>query len=372
MYGCFCNICIDPLQACRRKIWECVGSDEARQVAKSNLAPTATTKTTTESSAQNSEMPGKSCQSPRKAGTNRLNVEFRVNAMKVVELQKELKSRSLDYRGRKQELRRRLLHAIFNDPGYQQNEMSATAAEPLKSVSSQTKVEDEKATENNSDVAELADDSKQAMDEKMVEAESTASNDKPSNPMTEPQNGMTAEARPTRVSYSSMQVENSSVVTSDIKPAEQSKDTKELPEQIPKAPSVVKAESEASASQSWTSSASNLPLKGMVKDAIKAIKAVGGTQKITTNPMNLESKSDVSSGKDGRLSNSDVSACSKISGVRVRELVSKISNNQNYNSSSSSNGSALSKSLQAKKQARLAKMAEIRSKVGFVCFGIFS
>ena len=61
---------------------------------------------------------------------------------------------------------------------------------------------------------------------------------------------------------------------------------------------------------------------------------------------------------------SEVSFCSKASGHSVKDMVSKFSGFSSGMSSSS--GSALSKGLQAKKEARQAKIAEMRAKVRFV------
>lgn len=62
------------------------------------------------------------------------------------------------------------------------------------------------------------------------------------------------------------------------------------------------------------------------------------------------------------------SVASKISGTKVREIVSKLSAHKSQYSSatpsaSASSGSSLLKSVQAKKEARMARMAEIREKV---------
>jgi hypothetical protein len=99
---------------------------------------------------------------------------------------------------------------------------------------------------------------------------------------------------------------------------------------------------------------SRSPLAGFVKDALKSM--TSSAQKANAYYSDSIPEDDISPPPSDFTSST---TSSKISGSRVRELVSKLSNPTN---------SALSKSVQAKKEARMARMAEMRGKVRALIF----
>ena len=83
---------------------------------------------------------------PKKPNANRVNIEFRVNAMKVVELRKELRKRNLDTNGLKKQLQARLRKAMFEEIGSEQENEQEPVAEPMTKVKNAAKIEEAKPT----------------------------------------------------------------------------------------------------------------------------------------------------------------------------------------------------------------------------------
>jgi hypothetical protein len=232
-------------------------------------------------------------------------------------------------------------------------------------------------------------ESKEIADVQMIDAPEAVSDSISFKKPRVPEHGDEFESRQAKVSCSSMQAEAAhSVVMSevDVAPVERStNDPKEYWKNLAtQTSSASKSEVEGPTAPTSSNKRARSPMKGIVKNAFKAF----GTSP-ATGPSNQQQQQPVDDNTADAKPEEDISppcsedsmASSKISGTKVRELVSKITSNSNYASSTSSSQgegsrSALSKNLQAKKEARLARMAEIRGKVRstaitcFLCFAV--
>jgi hypothetical protein len=329
---------------------------------------------TKESSAPSQSAVVKAYQSPKK-GISKANVEFRVNAMKVAELKKELKSRGLDANGLKKDLRARLLNAIVDEPETQQSDLVVVKVESMKLGSPMPSVENIQMgskslmdiDDKDSGDLETKDASRAVIDFASMNVEKDEVISKDVQPaMNESQ------SKSERVSCSSTQAEADHHCPGILeeKPADrQMMDAKECTNNIAKPTEVPKSKREEleSSSQSSSLKRARSPLRGMAKNAFK-VPGNSPANAGSGDPMKVEPPSDMTPEDDTSPPSSEVgSSCSKISGSRVREIVSKMSNQQFSSTASSSQNagstSALSKNLKAKKEARLARMAEMRGKV---------
>jgi hypothetical protein len=274
--------------------------------------------------------------------------------MKVVELKKELKARGQDTAGLKKDLRNRLINAILKD--IQQGKVQAISAQNrLYSASESVIVEEsQEEQEESSDSMNVSKDSREKVD---MEEENISPRQLPID------NGEISQKCQRKESISSMEVEHHS------EPVEQAKETlkdnftnlvsseqkkekaQNRPKFVPKKP-----ESSLSAIKEMdvvTSNSSSAQISdGEAKSELTEMKMKKFSE--------MKKESDMSEGVSGPPS--EVSYSSKTSGNSVKDMVSKFSG---FSSglSSSNNGSALSKGLQAKKEARQAKIAEMRAKV---------
>ena len=119
-------------QTFRKLIWECVGGQEkaleqpkasSNKLNQANQIENPTSSVDTTKSA---------LQGPKKSNPSRVNIEFRVNAMKVVELRKELRERDMDTNGLKKQLKARLLQAMFEEAEGDHNNIQAPKVEVVK------------------------------------------------------------------------------------------------------------------------------------------------------------------------------------------------------------------------------------------------
>mmetsp|Transcript_97615 Transcript_97615/g.146272 ORF Transcript_97615/g.146272 Transcript_97615/m.146272 type:complete len:592 (-) Transcript_97615:4-1779(-) len=322
-----CASLASEIEACRKKIWNCVQADtgSSNRVPKKLDASVNVVKPV--------EVP-----SPTKSSQHRGNAELRVFALKVVELKQELKTRGLETNGLKKDLRTRLLNAILADVEStqdQENDAERQLCSPEKAACVDAEVA---AFPNSGDAIQHTDDDN--MEESRVFDDSSP---KVEESGTESDHEMKRNSGQAAITDSDSSVGKSSQTSRDywmnkVKPSPAPmNETKDAKQQDP------------------SHSSSKSPLRGVVKNAFKVFGNYGQS-KAQCPPDRLDDPAD-----DISPPSSEVSNCSKISGTKVRELVSKISGTSSYQSTQNG-GSALSKNLQAKKEARLARMAEIREK----------
>lgn len=315
------KLTLSIVQNCRRKIWECLGEPENSQPH----AKRVKSETIVEAPSVVEAQPESSKAYITKNSSNRAEIEFKVNAMKVVQMREECRKLGLDNKGVKKVLRSRLLEHLLSDANQQPDSPPQDSSEVQQEM---TEVSASKSGETN----EQNDGNEMKIDDIAIKQESTES-----------------EKEDSRMSITSTQ-------------AEPKMSTKE-PE--PSAPQEVDMQTSNASAPENEMNATIVPKTSKVKPQTKD-RINGGQQTAVREDYYKDSipEDDVS------LPASDVTTStvsSKISGTKVRELVSKLSNKSQYTSgtpsSSAPSGSALSKSVQAKKDARMARMAEIREKV---------
>ena len=402
------------LQSCKRKILLCTGHEVMLRLAKKTKKPASddhvviTKKSSAPANKENSEPTNKENSAPnRKVLTavqpspykspkkNNSNIEFKVNSMKVAELRDELKERGLPAVGKKLELRSRLLQRLLEESDEQQRPPSSESkkwqnvdlASPQRCEHQAAIPSNQKENVTDSDVTDEATKNQTHMtnaesmpNECNAETETQAKEDikiidlpqevnlRPSAECTEKEN----RHEPPVVSDASdlPTAELNSIRDEAVGAMEY---WKQLTKCTPGTMNGSHADQTNEKDGDTLAMSNRSPFRGIVKNAFKVF---------SNNPSKDLPVIGCNNSNDEAMTNEDVSPpCSevstgsKISGVKVRDLVSKISSSSSYQTSIGPNpaavGSALSKSVQAKKEARMAKveearkarMAEIRSKV---------
>jgi hypothetical protein len=294
----------------------------------------------------------------KKINPSRANIEFQVNAMKVVELRKQLKARGCDTNGLlKKELRTLLVNVM---------------AEDLDGVDCQVFLQSSKLVQPESKKSNRYEDSEQ---EKISEAKALGENGTYivqhgfSDMVAEPID----ERGCSRASISSMQVELNTAETDDSND-ENTDQVVETTKSVTVKSPVIQSQAQAPAPNSTEAkSTSTVEISKPVSngsstdsnntpqslDAAKLEKIQSCTI-AESFKFKLEKKdSPRAACKEISPPASEVSSVSKSS---VKDMVSKFSSFSGQSSTATAS-SALSKSLQLKKEARMARMAEMREKV---------
>jgi hypothetical protein len=299
---------------------------------------------------------------PKQSTQTRSDIELKVFVMKVVELKKELKERDCDTAGLKKDLRTRLMSVMLEQldqaepsvPSITGTSYSNTIVESIvehKEISATVEI-----SKNN-----IPDNNNQKLEDKMV----------PPPPMDTSSDHIPQKCQ-RKESISSMQVEHHSAGVEPVKTMEIEQEDKETSGQIQnvstssicnessKIPeNSVTTISEETVLSSHGNFASDGPSGFPPAEQEEIPEVVAPLLKSRTiSEINEASFDD----DDISPPASEVSCSSKASGHSVKDMVSKFSGFSSL-SSSSSGGSALSKGLQAKKEARQAKIAEMRAKV---------
>lgn len=265
-----------------------------------------------------------------------MQIEARINAMKYRDIQVECKQYGLHATGNKEVLRERLLAHLLEGETQGLDDVNSENTEGF--YDDQMKCGNEEEEFERSSEVVVGD---VIMNDELA---ITVEEEEQQNLETAPVQRMETSPPPARVSCSSVQAE------ADIVTNEKDEDNKIIDSDNTCKDPPGKAIDDTVASVGPEEYGARSPLAGFVKDALKSL-----TQSAQKSKMQY---SDSIPEDDISPPASDVTSSttsSKISGSRVRELVSKLSNPTN---------SALSKSVQAKKEARMARMAEMRGKVG--------
>jgi hypothetical protein len=337
--------------------------------------------------------------SPRRSPTKAGSLELKFNCMKVPELKEELKNAGLSTIGKKTALVSRLVKAKME-------EIEAKQRAPMSAVKRQPKVETSSKPNVAESVVVIAPQPSQeteVIDVEMMDESST--NSKPAD---------SSEPNKKEEIADKMEPEEVVLVSEDSSsdaPEDMSTTSVEKPIEAPaviEAPAAVKFLPKIQASQKmlthneamdpkvyWenlskptpgrnglhsqqqqqqqqqskeqvedsAAKQTRSPLRGIVKNAFKVF-SNSPAPDVAQAPT-MDSNDENMAEDDISPSSSDVSAGSKINGAKVRELISKISNSSGYQSAlapstSGVSASSLSKSVQAKKEARMAKLEETR------------
>ncbi len=273
--------------------------------------------------------------------------------MKVVELKKELKARGQDTSGLKKDLRNRLINVMLEDSQREQQEnitISGKSNAPKESVIAEEPKKEEKQSSDSMDISEDSD--KKTAPQKR-------------NSLQKKNENLPKESH-TSHSTSAMEVEPNADSMKQGKEAKTEMVTTSAPPQQKMKPMVISKDPFKKPEKQLKSirEADALSPKDTSKEHLD-----GSNEKSGLTEAKLKMFCEMNKGSDIREDTgppSEVSFCSKASGHSVKDMVSKFSG---FSSSmSSSSGSALSKGLQAKKEARQAKIAEMRAKVRYVVF----
>lgn len=275
-------------------------------------------------------------------GESRNQIEARINAMKYRDIQVECKQYGLLAMGNKEVLRERLLAHLLDEESQakeashaQVDRDSATSPEPMEEERDVS--QEKKADESNSEDVIMQDEAVVFPTENKDITTFESVDKVVANP-------------PARISCSSVQADVE-VPMMDSEIHEEKLTEKVVVDNTSKDPPG-KAIEDSATSVGPDDFGSRSPLAGFVKDALKSMAASAqSAQKSSAFYSDSIPEDDVSPPPSDFTTST---TSSKISGTRVRELVSKLSNPSN---------SALSKSVQAKKEARMARMAEMRGKV---------
>jgi len=280
----------------------------------------------------------------------RTDIELKVFVLKVAELKKELKSRGKDTSGLKKDLRARLISVMLEEAEKEQTKILPMAN---KRTSQETIEESNEEEVESMDTAEEKD---KAVVEKISYQLKTTKESQ--------QNDSTT----------SMEVEQQSKVDAPVKEAKKQlegevnkisvadKTSKEKkPENCQSVSDAVREESFRKAKSSQMSIKEGRISSSNERNQCSR-ESQGKKSEVLTETKMQEFSESQEDDKKGNppASASEVSFASKASGTSVKDMVSKFSGFSTNHSNN--NGSALSKGLQAKKEARQAKIAEMRAK----------
>lgn len=383
-------------------IWQCVGGQqeqqEKRQPDEALKSSSDSNKAVESSPSASSNNKPFSRESTKKSRPSRVNIEFRVNAMKVVDLRKELRARGLDMNGLKKQLQSRLLDDMMQDLEKKQSSeipTSATKAEPVKQEKTEKELEQELASKvpvaPENDDSSMSDANEEVVSSKpvvvaplkrVVKLEVTEQAPVPMEEESVPHHVEKLKEE-TKLPESAMPLDDEQEIKllPRKKSVEQgSVNVKQYWKSLSKPTHVFSAASpiKSPAPQPISAKKKKSPIRMVVKSTYKAYVAPSEPDSshdlmIAPSKSDLSSKSDMSEEDVIHPVASDLSSASKHGSVR--DLVSKIqkgSMNSSLGGSApvtatgGSSTSALSKNLQAKKEARLKRMEEIRGKVRYV------
>ena len=286
----------------------------------------------------------------------RTDVEFKVFVMKVAELKKELKSRGKDTTGLKKDLRTRLISVILEQA--EKDQAQTLSASNKSTIIPVTETMEASEVEKNEIAISMEVSTIKEVEEEMSPAPPQDSDDQRKDQKKE--------------SISSVKVEHHNETSELIK------ETKHRPEEANEN-SLVSSEKRHEECQNLSKSVpreslnktrgSLAPINEMVvTSSSEPSKRPPNSEEekpalLTETKMKefSESQNESDAKENVPAPVSEVSVSSKASGTSVKDMVSKFSGFSTNLSSNS--GSALSKGLQAKKEARQAKIAEMRAKV---------
>mmetsp|Transcript_45738 Transcript_45738/g.51577 ORF Transcript_45738/g.51577 Transcript_45738/m.51577 type:complete len:662 (-) Transcript_45738:158-2143(-) len=386
----------EEIESCKRKIWECVDPAEREQYLekkqKKHTKQDGIVESSNESSQHSSnnnsrplsafkkpegqhQLPAikkaqkTRSQPPKQPTQTRSDIELKVLVMKVVELKKELKARGGDTSGLKKDLRSRLMSIMLEQLDQEEQSVPSVTNKTTGISNSITAVESIVEHKENSNTMEISKN-------RNIPASNNGSKleDKRVPPPLE--NSSDQENRG-KESISSMQVEHHSTEVEPVKTTEPEQKEMEQNEMEQDKTESICSSSPILHKASTSIGHETLKELEIPVTAISEEPVPLSDENSTSNecpPIDQEEVSEVvapfknKSDEKASIDNDDtsppaseVSCSSKASGNSVKDMVSKFSGFSSL-SSSSSGGSALSKGLQAKKEARQAKIAEMRAK----------
>ena len=298
--------------------------------------------------------------------------------MKVVELKKELKARGQDTAGLKKDLRARLMSVILEQLDQEETRVFSVPNNKASGTSDSNAIEESK--EEHKEISDSMEVSK-VSEERAVELE-----DKMYSPARPMDSDDLQRENQRKESMNSMQVEHhtedvESVQEMKLQPKESAQENSctepafsereqntltSMPKESLKRPESSLTAINEMAPTSSNSNSDSASALASVSNGHSECSPNSQDEKSELTEMKMNEFSEINKANDNKEDasppRSEVSCSTKASGSSVKDMVSKFSGFSSSLSSSSS-GSALSKGLQAKKEARQAKIAEMRAKV---------
>eukprot|EP00531_Pseudo-nitzschia_arenysensis_P014562 CAMPEP_0116127452 /NCGR_PEP_ID=MMETSP0329-20121206/6847_1 /TAXON_ID=697910 /ORGANISM="Pseudo-nitzschia arenysensis, Strain B593" /LENGTH=628 /DNA_ID=CAMNT_0003621551 /DNA_START=141 /DNA_END=2027 /DNA_ORIENTATION=+ len=369
----------EEIESCKRKIWECVDPVDRQQYFEKKQKRSEEQENKYEYDKENSKKISQNAtkkleepvvkkveepkmvvqQAPKNKSQplTRTDIELKVLVMKVVQLRKELKERGQDTNGLKKDLRNRLINVMLEES---QQKATETASVPNKLQSASNSEIVEKSSEEPKEGVVSMDISKDSKDNNDFVEEKTNSQSMSSN------KAKICRESERKNSVSSMEVEHNNVSMDKPKNDNFSKHISPQPVKKP----VVAPKDPFKKTETSLAAIREVGSVSPKKPSAKASNTSGESQasskeeKFELTEARMKQFSEMKQGNESRKNSSgppsEVSFSSKASGSSVKDMVSKFSG---FSSSlNSSSGSALSKGLQAKKEERQRRIAEMRAK----------
>lgn len=397
----------EEIESCKRKIWDCIDPSERKQYMEKkqkkytkndgsvvstnenshqlseNFPPVTSKKTGGQKHPSEIEEKAQKHrgQPPKQPKQTRSDIELKVFVMKVVELKRALRERGCDTSGLKKDLRARLISVMLEQ--LNQEELSVpsvpkTTGTSSVNITANSIVEDKGRNSHTIESFKNSNIPHNNNTDEKLEDEAAPRPPPNSGDHIQKENG-------SKESFSSMQVEHHGIETEPVQKSEAEQKQQQTEQNDDEKPQSLKSSSghsqEASTSAVHKHSKGQETLVGTIIEEKES-----SFREITTSTANephecLKTNQEGMSNNNVALANnenktsdnfseikkkvsiddSEVSCSSKSSGHSVKDMVSKFSGFSSL-SSTGSGGSALSKGLQAKKEARQAKIAEMRAK----------
>jgi Inner centromere protein, ARK binding region len=324
-------------QKCSRKIWNCAGDRGGRQAKKARTSEVKSS--ATEQASLEEQMPVNRGGKSHPLRQESEGLETFLNALTYRDMQLQCKEYGLMATGNKEILRERLLEYLLENKDGRASDYLA------KSPQRENKREDNMV--ESGDIQSLRTIEPTGDDDAKME-EVTSSLENVMTSMEVEEFAKPRDAEPIRISGSSNTIQ-SDQCASELSSKENDMDVDQAPMDPP---GKIIPEHTSSVAFGGVSEAKS-PLRSYVKDAVKHMSHSAQKARLMEH---ISTPGDHLSPPPSDFSAS--TSCSKISGTRVREIVSKLTTNQT--------SSTLSNKLQASKDARMARLAEMRGKVGFL------
>ncbi|CAJ1928896.1 unnamed protein product [Cylindrotheca closterium] len=375
---------LGEIEVCRALIWQCVGGQE---VNRQDSPPTCTN----DKHSKGIPLPNSdriSNSSETKQQPNCVEIEFQVNAMKVAELRKELKRRDLETNGLKKQLQARLREAMATENTTQRagsvphHPDCTSSKQPIGAEKSEASVAQQGNIKGSKESCQLSDGNDNFTEMRKVSDQQKTGSLKSSVNSSQSSHEAKVSSDEVQGMVGSEGVEEEKWSTNSTSPkqtleGEGASNIKQYWKKLskPANASTVTSPIKVAMMTHSESKKKKSPIRMVVKTVQKVLPAANDdpVQDIVISDIVISaSNSDLTDDDfDGPISEfSETSAplvpvqISKAGSVR--DLVSKIqkstSSASNTTGGVEGSGSALSKNLQAKKEARLARMAEIRGK----------
>jgi hypothetical protein len=336
---------------------------------------------------------------PKKSLVTRSNIEFKVNALKVVELRMELRNRGYDTQGLKKDLRSRLLDAMLVELEAEDSlqiplalvsikmpqattAAVVTSSENLQQTSSSEKIVGDSTGGDDAMQVGTSTSKSQGAKKMSIELRHPDNSKKMSLELSQPTKKSSIEPKRQVIrhseqhnrgeSISSMQVEHHGTTTDEQNVITIEGKDSSMGVQTATAMAILRSPAPNSQAKESVPSTSRVQ-KVSTESSPRVFKPIS-EKKVEKNPSVVKDdgktsvSSQISADDNSRTNSEACTSISKESGKMVKDMISKFSGQASLSSTlSSSSSSAVSKEMKKIKEARMAKIAEMREKVCVSC-----